>query len=194
MPALKRSTVTPEVGEALNTLSYRIEKAESDFLGHLHKVESKLDQIAEITRTVAVLQQQTNQQTDQIVEVRTQLREYMQKNDASISRIHTRIDESVNNIRDKIDFSSKETSIHLTQIDDKAEDIEKELKQWLNRGKGAWYVVVFTFAILQGGAGYLFSSLINRLESVEAKLSTQANILKETESNIFDLWKKVTEK
>ena len=43
------------VTDALSTLSYRIEKTESDFIGHLQKVETKLEQIADLARTVAVL-------------------------------------------------------------------------------------------------------------------------------------------
>lgn len=139
--------------QSMNMLSDRIERTETDFIGHLKKVEDRLDQIVDLTKTVAVLQQQSTQQSDQIVEVRTQLRDYSQKFDNSISRIHTRLDEISNHQRDKLEFYAKETDLHIKEVKNNtdlavkevkttAERTEKEFKQWLNRGWGAWAVLI----------------------------------------------------
>lgn len=162
--AVKR--IPADVSEALNTISYRIEKTESDFIGHLQKVESKLEQIAEVTRTVAVLQQQTNQQTDQITELRSQLRDYSQKFDSSVARIHTRLDEITNHTRDKLELSSKEQELQVKTVETKADATEKELRQWLNRGIGAWAILAFVAAVVQTG----FYRWIDSIEKDRTKI------------------------
>ena len=145
----KRISSNSAVAEALNTLNSRIEKTETDFLGHLQKVEDRLDQIVDLTRTVAVLQQQSSQQTDQITEVRTQLRENATKFENSISRIHTRLDEIANHNRDKMELHSKELDIKINNVKGVSENTDKEFKTWLNRGWGAWTILILVFAAVQ---------------------------------------------
>lgn len=142
--------------QSLNLLSDRIQKTESDFITHLKKVEDRLDQIVDLTKSVAVLGQQASQQSDQITELRTSQREHFQKFDASVSRIHTRIEEIQDHGRDKLELIVKETELAqkevaskcdkaTKEISSKADNTEKELKQWLNRGVGAWLVLVLVF-------------------------------------------------
>jgi len=142
--------------QSLNLLSDRIQKTESDFISHLKKVEDRLDQIVDLTKSVAVLGQQASQQSDQITELRTSQREHFQKFDASVSRIHTRIEEIQDHGRDKLELIVKETELAqkevaskcdkaTKEISSKADNTEKELKQWLNRGVGAWLVLVLVF-------------------------------------------------
>lgn len=154
--AARSTTITKEeemlahrlLTDAINTLGNRIERTETDFLAHLQKVESKLDQIVDLTKTVAVLQNQTSQQTDQITEVRAQLRESSQKFDNSISRIHTRLDEIVTHQRDKLELNTKEFDIKFESLKAKSDTTDKELKQWLNRGWGAWAILVAVIGII----------------------------------------------
>lgn len=131
--------------QSMNMLNDRIEKTETDFVGHLKKVEDRLDQIVELTKTVAVLQTQTSQQTDQIIEVRTHLREYSGKFDNSISRLHTRLDELTGHQRDRLELHTKEGDIAIKEVKNLAERTDKEFKQWLNRGWGAWAVLILIF-------------------------------------------------
>jgi len=161
-----------DVSDAINTISYRIEKTESDFLGHLQKVETKLEQIAELTRTVALLQQQTNQQTDQISEVRTQLRDQISKNDQSVSRLHTRLDEMSTNIRDRFDINAKEDEFRVKTVESKADNTEKELKQWLNRGAGAVAILTLLLGIVQTGFYRWIENIDQRRASTEATVQT----------------------
>lgn len=107
------------VTEALNTLNSRIEKTERDFVGHLQKVEDRLDQIVDLTKTVAALQQTSANQNDQILEIRSQLRENAQKIDNSISRIHTRLDEITSHQRDKLELYAKEIELKLANVEEK---------------------------------------------------------------------------
>jgi hypothetical protein len=173
--AAPRRTST-DVSEAINTISYRIEKTESDFLGHLQKVETKLEQIAELTRTVALLQQQTNQQTDQISEIRNQLRDQIQKHDLSVSRLHSRLDEMNTNIRDRFDINAKEDAFRVKAVEAKADNTEKELKQWLNRGAGAVAILTLLLGIVQTG----FYRWIDNVDKQKTVLETTVQTLSST--------------
>jgi phage shock protein A len=164
--------VSSDVTDAINTISYRIEKTESDFLGHLQKVETKLEQIAELTRTVSLLQQQTNQQNEQIVEVRTQLRDQVQKMETSTSRLHTRIDEVANSTRDKLELASKEHELLLKNVDTKANNNEKEIKQWLNRGVGAFVILGLLGGAMQAGLYRWIDNIEKDRVKIEARLDS----------------------
>ena len=145
----KEDNATFLLTDAINNLNKRIEKTESDFLGHLQKVEDRLDQIVELTKTVAVLQTQTTQQTDQITEIRAQLRENGQKFETSVSRIHTRLDEITNHGRDRLELHSKDVELSLKSVKEISDRTERDLRQWLNRGLGAWFILVLVFGSVQ---------------------------------------------
>ena len=166
---------------SINMLSDRIEKNETDFVVHLKKVEDRLDQIVDLTRTVALLQQQASQQNDQITEVRTQLRDYSNKADTSIGRIHTRLDEIKNQQADKIDLNAKELEIKVKAAEAQASNTEKELKQWLNRGWGVWAIASLIFIGMQS-MGYRW---LDSLEKEKAESAHQMNTLvKDTSKHV----------
>lgn len=146
-----RTTNSTIIAEAISTLNSRIEKTEADFISHLQKVEDRLDQIVDLTKTVALLQQQGNQQTDQITEIRGQLRETSGKIDSTITRIHTKLDEITSHQRDKMELYTKEMEIKFDALKNQTDSTERELKQWLNRGLGAWFIIVIVFGVVQTG-------------------------------------------
>lgn len=174
--ATSKLSTNMAIAEALNTLNSRIEKTESDFIGHLQKVEDRLDQIVDLTKTVAVLQQQSIQQTDQISEVRTQFRENAAKFENSITRIHSRLDDIVNNQRDKLELHDKELEIKINSVKTFAENTEKELKTWLNRGWGVWAVFGLVFVAVQT-VGFRW------LDSMEKDKAAQVQTIKELVSS-----------
>lgn len=158
------------VTDALSTLSYRIEKTESDFIGHLQKVEAKLEQIADLARTVAVLQQQTNQQHDQISELRAQHREQVQKHEQSVNRLDSRVDEMNSQIRDRFELATQEETFKISAVNEKTERVESELKKWLNRGIGAWVILTIVAGIVWGG----FYRWVDNIESSRDAFSKQS--------------------
>lgn len=169
------------VTDALSTLSYRIEKTESDFIGHLQKVETKLEQIADLARTVAVLQQQTNQQHDQISELRAQHREQVQKYEQSVNRLDSRVDEMNTQIRDRFELANREGTFKISAVNEKTERVESELIKWLNRGVGAWVILVIVTGIVWDG----FYQWVDNIESSRdafSKRSQSAEIIIEKHS------------
>lgn len=163
-------------------MNARIDRTENDFIGHLQKVEDKLDKIAEITKTVALLQQQTNQHNDQLGELRTQLRESQSKTEESIARIHGRLDDMVNNQRDRLDIYTKEVDVKIDAIKSTTGSTEKELKQWLNRGIGAWVIFVFVMGAIQTGVWKWVDSIEREKEVIVKQMNLNTtNVDKHTQ-------------
>lgn len=143
------------------TFADRITKTESDFLGHLQKVEGKLDQLVDLTKTVAVLQEQTARHADVAAELRTTVRDTSAKNDASITRLHTRIDEVQGRHRAEMDGVKHAVNERLLESHKKAEEVDAELKKWLNRGWGVWTLATL-ICVLSGGMFYRWVDTIDR--------------------------------
>ena len=163
---------------AMESLTRRLEKTESDFVGHLQKVEDRLDQLVDLTKTVAVLQQQNAQHNDALGELRSTLRETTEKFQTSMTRLHTRIDELQNHQRDKLELHGKETALAIKTNEIATSNVDKELKTWLNRGVGAWAI----FAVIIGAAqtfGFRWLDSIDRdkvqmVQALEAVVKNQA--------------------
>lgn len=163
---------------AMESLTRRLEKTESDFVGHLQKVEDRLDQLVDLTKTVAVLQQQNAQHNDALGELRTAMRETTDKFQTSMARLHTRIDEIQTHQRDKMELHSKETALAIKTNEIATSNVDKELKTWLNRGVGAWAI----FAVIIGAAqtfGFRWLDSIERekvqmVQTLEAVSKNQA--------------------
>lgn len=131
---------------AMESMTKRLEKTESNFGGALQRVEDRLDQLVDLTKTVAVLQQQNAQHNDTITELRTQLRDSTEKFQTSLSRLHTRMDEIQNHQRDRMELLAKEMAIDVKSNELAIHAVDKELKTWLNRGWGAWFIVALVMA------------------------------------------------
>lgn len=163
---------------AMESLTRRLEKTESDFVGHLQKVEDRLDQLVDLTKTVAVLQQQNAQHNDALGELRTAMRETTDKFQTSMARLHTRIDEIQTHQHDKMELHSKETALAIKTNEIATSNVDKELKTWLNRGVGAWVI----FAVIIGAAqtfGFRWLDSIDRekvqmVQTLEAVSKNQA--------------------
>lgn len=177
MQKTTRSTNSTIIAEAISTLNSRIEKTESDFISHLQKVEDRLDKIVDIAKTVALLQQQSNQHVEQISEIRTQLRETVSKIDSSIGRINARLDEMNDHQRDKLEIYSREIDIKIDAVSAKTDNVEKELKQWLNRGWGAWAFGVLIFGVVQTGFYRWIDGIEKERETIVKQLSANSQLL-----------------
>ena len=157
----RNASTNSAIAEALNTLNSRIEKTENDFIGHLQKVETRLDQLVDLTKQFALLHQHSMQQSDQITEIRNSIRENQTKSDAATARIHTRLDEVINHQRDKLELFGKEFDMKIerntgsikSEVDEVsriANHTDSEFKKWFNRGWGAWAIVVLVFSLVSG--------------------------------------------
>lgn len=172
--------------DAVSALANRLDRTEQDFVTHLQRVEDRLDQLVDLTKTVAVLQQQSTTQTDQIVEMRAQFREAQQKTDNSISRIHTRLDEIVNHQRDKQELMVKEVDMKIGEIRTQSSNTDKEFKQWLNRGLGAFAFASLIFGGIQTVAWRWMDTLDKDREATAKQIQTIVSTIdKHTQSLVL---------
>ena len=179
------------LSEAIAALNSRIEKTETDFISHLQKVEDRLDQLVELTKTVALLQQQTNSQTDQITELRNQFREESNKYDATINKIFSKLEDIQSHQRDKLELYSKEVDIKIANVAMKAENTDKELRAWLNRGWGAWVVGVIVFGAVQTGFYRWIDSLEKDKTAQWAQIQSTQKLIDQTVQRLENLDEKV---
>lgn len=168
--------IPENINDALGTISYRLEKVETDFIGHLQKVETRLDQIADLARTVAVLQQQTNQHNDQLADIRAQLREHLQKNEQLSTKIDTRLDDITSQVRDRFEIAAREEAFKIKAVSDKAVFVESEFKKWLNRGIGAWAILTLVAGSILGG----FYRWIDSIESTKNTVMQQSQTVQQS--------------
>lgn len=158
-----------------NTLSARIDSTEKDFVSHLKKVEDRLDILVDLTKTVAVMNTQMTQYVDQLHEVRMQARENFtkidghittmtQKSDASIARLHTRIDELSNSIRERIELSHKDIELGMKAMDSDHDALRQKVDGWINWGKGAYAVGGLLMAFLTWTGGRWLDDLEKRMQ------------------------------
>ena len=151
-----------------------------DFISHLRAVENRLDQLVELTKSVAIIQTQAGAQAEQMIELRTQMRSSQDKLDTSISRLHTRIDEMAERFRSQHELFEKESEAKVTTVENKHEALDKEFHYYLNRGLGAWAL----FSFLIGGAGWLLNKSIEALEREKTQIvSTVQNLKSASETN-----------
>lgn len=179
------------LSEAIAALNSRIEKTESDFISHLQKVEDRLDQLVELTKTVALLQQQANSQTDQITEIRSQIREETSKYDSTINKIFSKLEDIQNHQRDRLELYSKEIDIKIAGVAAKADNTDKELRAWLNRGWGAWVVGVLVFGAVQTGFYRWIDSLEKDKAAQWAQIQSSQKLLDQTVQRLENLDEKV---
>ena len=144
MMANGQTTIGPDsiaIVEAIramaSTLTERVSKTESDFISHLQKVEARLDQLVELTKSVAIIQTQAHSQAEQMTELRTQLRMIQDKTDTSISRIHVRIEETATQLNLKMDVKEKECESNIKGVAASHGKLSEEFHYYLNRGAGS---------------------------------------------------------
>lgn len=157
--------------QAIQSLHSRLGRTEGDFQGHLRKVEDRLDQIIDLTKNVAILQTNTTQQNESLTELRTQVREGQAKTDTSITRLHTRIDDLNNSIRDgrelfvreqdmKVSLLRQEQDKRIGEVEAAHTKVAKEFYSWLNKGLGAWGIA----SVLAVGSTFFFHRWIDKID------------------------------
>lgn len=135
--------------EQIRSLNYRLDKTEQDLVNSIKSLESKMNAIAELSQSMTALNQRTLQHTDQLTETKLQLRETIEISNRNDERLQQRLDEMSNNIRDKLDLVSRETVMRIKSVEEKADKTERDFKQWLNRGVGAWFILSIVAASVQ---------------------------------------------
>lgn len=172
MPEIQQSNQ----GNVMLLLSQKVDSMESHYEQHSSKVENRLDQLVDIMRQVAILQEREMKNADTIREIKDGIR-----------RSHERIDSILGQIEDHSSDLKTQYTLYIeketNKFDGKFKDLDVQvkttdetLKSWLNRGKGAWYVMVISFAIVQAGAGYMFTQIVDRINHIDEELKESVRV------------------
>lgn len=133
----------------MKTVSTRIDRAESDFVDHIRKVEHRLDQLVDLVRDVAALKQQYTATSEAISELRGVYREQTQRVESSIARVHLRLDELTASVSSSIDAETSKIMTRLADSEQRHTELDIRFKKWLNRGIGGWAMFVLVIGALQ---------------------------------------------
>ena len=155
----------------------KVDVIEKKLETQVEKISSKLDQIVDIMRTVAQLQEREARNSEDIMELRKSLRDSMDNYAKTIVRIHERLDkqddvqkQSEKDINNNISSVSRDVDQRIDRIMEHGEIthqtiltnvrvVENRLNTWLNRGAGAWAAASILLLVIQGIGGYLLSNL-----------------------------------
>ena len=165
----------------------KVDTIEKKLETQVEKISNKLDQIVDIMRTVAQLQEREARNSEDIMELRKSLRDSMDNYTKTIVRIHERLDKqdddqkltekeinnNINTVSRDVDqridrIMEHEEVTHQTILTD-VRIVENRLNMWLNRGIGAWAAASVLLLVIQGIGGYLLSSMKDDFTAVRAQ-------------------------
>jgi DNA repair exonuclease SbcCD ATPase subunit len=154
----------------INSLTSRIERTEDDFVNHIKKIENRLDQLIDLMKAVATLQQQIATHSDVLTELRSSQRDQSARLEQNLVRAHERVDEAIDSISGKVANTTSKFEEKVAALDKNVAESERSLQKWLNRGFGAWAVSV----LVLGSVQFFGSRWLDRIDQDRAE--TQAAI------------------
>lgn len=117
--------IVQAINKMADGLMARVEKTESDFVGHLKKVEASLVQLVELTKEVAVMRVESTHLQEKVLDLLINTQKQDQEHKEAMKRMHERVD--------------------------KADEEHLKLKTLFNKafwiGTGMWVVTAFWFNI-----------------------------------------------
>jgi DNA repair exonuclease SbcCD ATPase subunit len=164
----------------MKTVSTRLDRTETEFVDHLRKVESRLDQLVDLMRDVAALQQQYTLQGEAISELRSTIREQTQRVEGSIARMHQRLDDLNETFTTSIETETGKLNEKLSDQERNHKDLDQRFQMWLNRGLGGWAVMVLILGFLQYAG-------IRWLDSLDADRTATTERIQKLTSRVSDL-------
>ena len=157
----------------VETMSSRMDRVEIDFVDHIRKIETRLDQIVDLVRDVAALKQQYAAQNEAIVELRGAVREQSQRVESSIARVHQRLDELTASVGTSIDTETTKIVERIADSEKNHKELNGKFQMWLNRGIGGWAAFTIVFGAIQ----FIGIRWLSTLESDRATMVAQVQKL-----------------
>lgn len=174
----------PNMADMEQYVLNKVDVIEKKLETQVEKISNKLDQIVDIMRTVAQLQEREARNSEDIMELRKSLRDSMDNYAKTIVRIHERLDkqddvqkQSEKDINQNISSAYRDVDQRIDRIMEHEETthqsiltnvrtVENRLNTWLNRGIGAWAAASVLLLVIQGIGGYLLSSMKDDFDAV----------------------------
>ena len=173
----------------VRTMSGRMDRIEIDFVDHIRKIETRLDQIVDLVRDVAALKQQYAAQSEALAELRGAVREQSIKMENSIIRVHQRLDDLTASMNSSIDTETTKIVERLMDHEKNHKDLDRRFQMWLNRGLGGWMAFVLVIGALQflgmrwlGTVDAERAALVEKVQKLTSRISDLENRALQSES------------
>ena len=173
----------------VRTMSGRMDRIEIDFVDHIRKIETRLDQIVDLVRDVAALKQQYAAQSEALAELRGAVREQSIKMENSIIRVHQRLDDLTASMNSSIDTETTKIVERLMDHEKNHKDLNRRFQMWLNRGLGGWMAFVLVIGALQflgmrwlGTVDEERAALVEKVQKLTSRISDLENRALQSES------------
>ena len=173
----------------VRTMSGRMDRIEIDFVDHIRKIETRLDQIVDLVRDVAALKQQYAAQSEALAELRGAVREQSIKMENSITRVHQRLDDLTASMNSSIDTETTKIVERLMDHEKNHKDLDRRFQMWLNRGLGGWMAFVLVIGALQflgmrwlGTVDAERAALVEKVQKLTSRIADLENRALQNES------------
>lgn len=174
----------------MKTMSSRMDRAETEFVDHIHKVDLRLDQVTEVVRDVSVLQQQNTAQSESIAELRLANREQTQRLEGTVGRIHVRIDELDSSVTAAMEAETAKVMEKIGEVSRERKDLDKRFQMWLNRGIGGWVVAVIVVGLMQYVGMKWLDNLQQERDAAAERVQKLTNRVIDLENRYFQQFEK----
>lgn len=187
-PQRRASDVDSQIAGLIDNFNNQITQIKTTFDSHALQIERRMDQIIEMGKSLAVVQQKQETHDDVADELRTQLRDAIVDSKTSIERIHKRIDDEKDARVKQAETNERECDLKLDAVAKTALDTEKKLDGWLMWGKGIWGAL--TISVL--AIGWLVNVISTEIKAERDKTSITLESLKTSEGKLEVLLDKAT--
>lgn len=187
----RRASDLAEDGNAaglIDSVFERISQVENSFNNHALQIERRMDQIIEMGRSLAVVQQRQDGHEDDSKELRSQLKDAITDSKTSIERIHKRIDEERTARVNDASASERDCDAKIEAVEKVANGTEKRLDGWLMWGKGIWGALTVCVVAM----GWLVSVISSEIKTEREKTQTTLEALKTSVIKIENNMEKTT--
>jgi uncharacterized phage infection (PIP) family protein YhgE len=137
----------------------KIDSIEQRFESHVTKIEQRLDQIVNLMQTVASLQEKESRNSENIKDLKNDLKETVDKFDRTVNRIHERLDRYDQDNNREQDQVAQQINIKFNTLSDKISAVDSKVDKWMNRGIGIWIGVSALVMVLQTIGALFISSM-----------------------------------
>lgn len=155
----------------------KVESIESRLENHVVKIELKLDQIVDIMRQVAALQEKETRNASDIQELKVDLKSSITDFRDAILRVHDRLDRNDQHHSDleqtfniKVNQAEKTGADICDKVKEKITNTDNKVESWINRGIGAWVVGSFMLIIIQGVGAWIVKETIADFKHSQAQI------------------------
>lgn len=155
--------------ESVQYLADRIDKIETRLEKYIEENTRRLDTLIELTRHTSTIAERQSRVVDELSDVKARVAIMDTNSSQSFIRVHERIDTLASEMSKKEEAVKERNTEKFEQLRQTIIDTDNELKKWLNRGWGAWFIAVGAFSVIQFFAAETIDRHVEMISELKAK-------------------------